>query len=204
MLQLNDFPAGFQPDQKIVKAGEYQAYVDAKAIIARAKAEARRIKREAKQEYQNQKQQGYQDGLIEGQMQMSEKMIDAVSKTVEYFSGLEEKVVEIVLKALKKILGEMDDREVVVKVVRNALAVARNQATITLRVCPEQSSHVRARLNEILGQDPAIAVPEVVPDSRLEQGGCILETELGVIDASVDVQLEAIRKSLVRSITLRA
>ena len=37
---------------------------------------------------------------------------------------------------------------------------------------------------------------EVVADARLDQGGCILETEIGIIDASVDGQLAALGLAL--------
>ena len=37
---------------------------------------------------------------------------------------------------------------------------------------------------------------EVVADHRLKGGGCVLETELGIVDASVELQLQALEKAL--------
>ena len=40
-----------------------------------------------------------------------------------------------------------------------------------------------------------------IADSRLSDGGCILETDVGVVDASIDVQLQAIENSLSKSLS---
>ncbi len=41
---------------------------------------------------------------------------------------------------------------------------------------------------------------EVVGDARLDQGGCILETEIGIIDASLDSQLAALQAALTEGV----
>lgn len=201
MLKLNRLDnLQLEPGAKIVRAAEFQTLLDADAIIAAAEAEAARIRDEARAEYQREKERGYADGLVEGRLEMAEKMIDSVGHAVDYFSGLETKVVELVLKALKRILGELDARERVVHVVRTALAVARTQPRVTLRVAPADAEIARERLAEITQPYPEIHYVEVVADSRLAPAACILETDMGVIDASLDLQLAAIEKSLARSL----
>ena len=37
---------------------------------------------------------------------------------------------------------------------------------------------------------------DVVPDARLERGSCLLESELGVVDASLETQLKALENAL--------
>ena len=44
---------------------------------------------------------------------------------------------------------------------------------------------------------------EVVEDPRLKGAACILETEAGVADASVETQLAAIEKSLKRHLSAK-
>jgi type III secretion protein L len=90
----------------------------------------------------------------------------------------------------------MDDRTLVRKVVKNALTVVRNQKQVTLRVSPGQAEDVKESLNSILADFPGIGFIDVMGDGRIKPGGCILETEIGVVDASVDIQLEAIQQSL--------
>ena len=189
----------FPPEKKIIKANEYLSFVEAEKIIENAKKEAQEIIAGAKAEYEEEKKRGYKDGLLESKMNMSRQMMDTVARTVNYFASVEEKLVEIVTVALKKILGEMDDKKLILKVVRNALIVARNQKQVTLRVSPTQAEMVKERINSIMAEFPGISFIDVVPDARLKQGGCILESEMGIVDASVDIQIEAIRRSLIKS-----
>lgn len=198
MLRLN--AEKLLPDRKVIRAVEYQAYLDSTALIAEAQAEAARIREAAQQEFEAQKAQGYEEGLLEGKMQMAEKMVDGVTKAVEYFTAIEEQVVNLVIKSLEKILGDFDDRDLVVRIVRNILSLARNQRVVTVRVRPEDASAVKQRVHELLQGHPMISHLQIEPDPRLGRGGCILETDMGVVDASVDVQMEAIRKSLTRSV----
>ncbi|MEZ9134252.1 FliH/SctL family protein, partial [Vibrio breoganii] len=39
---------------------------------------------------------------------------------------------------------------------------------------------------------------EVIADARLKNGGCILETEVGIIDASIDGQLQALKQAITK------
>ncbi len=193
----------FPDNKKVIKADEYSIYLEANGIIERAREEANRIIEEAKQVYEAEKERGYQDGIIAGKMEISEQMISTVSKTVNYFASIEEKVAGTVITALKKILGTFDENELVLKVVRNALSVVQNQQQVTLRVSEEQVEMVKTRINEILSEFPRISFIEVVPDSRLKSGDAILESDIGVVDARVDVQIDAIKKSLMKSFKSR-
>ena len=94
----------------------------------------------------------------------------------------------------------MDQQERVTSVVRNALAVTRNESTVIVRVHPDDLETVQQRMDDIMKPYPGIKYIDVVSDSRLNRDGCILETEVGVVDASLDVQLAAIQNSLGRSV----
>lgn len=187
------------PDQKVIKAADFSAFLEAEKLLSLAKEHAAGMLVKAKQDYEAEKKRGYDDGLAEGKEKIAEQMIETVSEAVNYFGGLEQKVAEIVTGALKRILGELDSNELILRVVNNALEVARTQKQVTLRVAPSQADFLREKLNEILANFPSINFIDITPDPRLKQGGCILETEMGFVDASVDVQLEAIRKSLLKA-----
>ncbi|MEF1164548.1 SctL family type III secretion system stator protein VscL, partial [Vibrio parahaemolyticus] len=44
---------------------------------------------------------------------------------------------------------------------------------------------------------------DVVADARLKNGGCILETEVGIIDASIDGQIQALKQAMVKQLSER-
>jgi type III secretion protein L len=115
--------------------------------------------------------------------------------------SVEGKMAEIVLTALKSFMVEVGDREMVVQIVRKTMnAVIRTQRQVTLKVAPELVETVRARVAEFRTAYPTVENFDVVEDPRLKGPACILETEAGVADASVDTQLAAIEKSIRRHI----
>lgn len=67
---------------------------------------------------------------------------------------------------------------------------------MTLRVAPELEEKLRTRVAEILHGKPEISYLEVVGDAALQEGGCRLETEAGIVDASLDTQIAALEKRL--------
>jgi type III secretion protein L len=200
LLSIKPNGLHFDPGQKIIKAREYLSYIEADRIIESAREEGERIVAEARKVYEAEKQRGFEKGLEEGKGIIAERMIETVRKTVDYFASVEETLCDLVVSAIRKIIGEMDNRELMLKVIRNALNLVRNQKQVILRVCPADAPMVQNSINDIIADFPGIGFIDVVADARLKQNGCILESEMGIIDASLDVQLEAIRRSLSRSI----
>ena len=118
-------------------------------------------------------------------------MTSLTVKHSDYINSLRGEIVTLVEKAVQKVLGELDKKELITGIVHNALKMIKSERQATLKVSPKDSQAVREKLDEIL-QGRMVDDLEVVPDSRLKPGTCVLETVMGVIDASLDVQMEAI------------
>ena len=201
MLLLNKEDFALQADRRVVKATDVATVKSAAEIIAAAEAEAARIKSDAKVAYEIEKKRGYEKGLADGKAEIVMQKLDQVDQSVSFMESVEGKMAEIVLTALKSFMVEVGDREMVVQIVRKTMnAVIRTQRQVTLKVAPEQVETVRARVAEFRTAYPTVENFDVVEDPRLKGPACILETEAGVADASVDTQLAAIEKSIRRHI----
>ena len=138
---------------------------------------------------------------MEGRMEQAEKMMETALQAVEYIEGLEDTLVRVVSLAVRKIIGELDDTECMVRVVRNALAVVRSQQKVLIRVAPVDEPGVREALAAMLASSPdGASLLDVTADPRMKHGDCILECELGVVDASLETQLKAIENALLSKI----
>jgi type III secretion protein L len=195
MLQLK--VPGFEilPAKKVLKASEYASLVEAFELIERAKTEAEGIVGSATAAREEEKKRGYEAGLEEGRGEMAESLLSAVTRSVEYFESLEQRVVDIVMQSVQKILGSFDDRELATRVVRNALELFRQQKQVTLRVPPSERNAMQERVGEIMRDFPQMQAINVVGDARIQPGGCILDTDIGVVDCSVETQLAALRRA---------
>lgn len=185
--------AGISPGAKIVRAGELFAFRSAEEIVAEASDQSDRILAETESAFQQERQRGYQEGHEAAQLEQSEQMIENIGRTVDYFARVEGQMVELVMRAVRKIIEGFDDDERVLIAVKSALSVVRNQKQITLRTHPHQTEIVRARVNEVLAAYPGIGYLDIVADSRLKADACIVETEIGTVEASLEGQIEALR-----------
>jgi type III secretion protein L len=182
---------------RLVKAEDVAAAKNALDIIAAAEAEAANLRNAASAAYEAEKNRGFEEGLQAGLKKVVEDKLDFAYESAAYMESVEEKLADIVIKALKKCVSQVGDKTLVVEIVRKAMkAVIRNQRQITLKVAPDMVDTVKARLDEILSDYPALERVDVVEDSRLKGPAAIIETEAGVADASVDTQLAAIESSI--------
>ena len=201
MLLINKEKFELQSDRRLVKASEVATVRTAEEIIAAAESDAARIREEAKVAFEEEKKRGYDKGLQDGKMEIAMQKLDLLDSSVAFMEGVEQKMADVVMKALKSFVVEVGDREMVVNIVRKTLnAVIRTQRHVTLKVAPEMVGVVKERVAAFRQDYPTVETFDVIEDSRLKGSACILETEAGVADASVETQLAAIEKSLQRHI----
>ncbi|MDR1457770.1 MAG: HrpE/YscL family type III secretion apparatus protein [Puniceicoccales bacterium] len=165
-------------------------------IIRDAETKANEIIEQAKQTKKQEEERGYAEGFENGKQQISNEMMSFVSKSASSFSRLEGDVVEVVKSALRKIIGKIDKTELIVSVVRNSLQKIKTQKQATLKVAPGEAQVLRDKVQDLTKDTPVLEFLDICADTHLQPGSCILETELGVIDASIPVQLTAIENAL--------
>ena len=175
---------------RVLKASEAAVLLEANAVLDAARERVADMERKAGEAYERRREEGYRDGVEEGRLEHAEKVMETVLSSVEYIEGIEATLVNVVAVAVRKVIGEIDENERIVRIVRNALHV-------TIRVAPADEKAVREGLASMLASVPGGAsFLDVVPDARLERGACLLESELGVVDASLETQLKALENAL--------
>lgn len=200
MLLLKKETFSVESDTPRIAAEDAAALVKAEEVVAAAEAEAARIREEAAKAYESEKARGYADGLAEGKQEILMQKLDLVDESVKYMASIEGQVCEVVLKALRKCVAEIGDRELVVQIVKKSMqAVVRTQKELVVRVAPDMVSSVRERTDTLLADFPAVTKLDVVGDERLAGAACVVETDAGIVEASIDGQLEAIEQSIRKS-----
>ena len=197
MLLLKRKTFDVEVDRPLVTADEVGVLAQAEDVIAAAEVEAAQIREEAKAAYAAEKQRGYDDGIAEGKAEILMQKLNLLDESVRYMESIELKVSEIVMKALRKCVAEIGDTELVIQIVKKAMqAVVRNQRQITVKVNPAMVAVVKGRLQEILAEFPSLSYIDVAEDAHLAAAACVVETEAGLVEASVEGQLAAIEKSI--------
>ena len=195
LFQLTHNSLSVATGQKVIKAKELQKFIEAQNILDEAKQRAALIIENAEKEYQIRKEQGYVDGQNEGKLEHAEKIMETVLSSLAFIEKIESTVVEVVTESIQKVIGELDENERIVRIVRTALQNVRNQQQILIRVSPHDEKIVREALAPMLQHGQSSHFLDVIADSKLTPDSCILETELGVIDASLSTQLKALENA---------
>ena len=86
-------------------------------------------------------------------------------------------------------------KDVRLRIVRNALNVVRGQQKVTVRVAPADEAAVLEAMAAMTAGSSGTSFLTVMADPRLERDSCILESELGVVDASLQTQLKALENA---------
>jgi type III secretion protein L len=195
-IKLSDLPPSptlrVAPGSPVLKAQDHAAWLQAQQLLEEARQEALALVSQAQAELEAHRQRGFEQGMQEALLEQSERMIENATRMVEFFSSVEQRMVGLVMAAVRKIIMDFDDTERVVAVVTSGLAVMRNQKQLTLRLPPEHVEAVRVRATQLLERFPGIGMLDFVGDSRLKGDAAILESEIGVVEASIEQQLKAI------------
>lgn len=173
--------------------------------LAEQKAEAERA-----QAREQARADGYREGMDAAQREAQlawEERLERVARLADGLNELrqqvlaeaEDKLLELVFEAVTRILGEsLLQREGAAAVVRQVLASARDQdRTLTIRVSPADY----ALLGGNEDSPPKIFRPGVaiVADSRVQLGGCLVDTAQGTIDGRLEVQIERLKNAILEA-----
>lgn len=183
-----------------------QAYDEAEKLRAEAYDEAERIKVEAREEGYN---LGYSEGketadkeLSEGIAALEQQMNDAEAmfqeRKEELIQATERNMVDWLCRMIPRITGISIDnqQDVLLYIINQAMRDLDNSNQFVIRVSSEDFNEISERKNEIYGaRNPNIDL-EVFEDAKLTSKQCIIETDNGMVDVSLDVQLENLIKAL--------
>ncbi len=78
----------------------------------------------------------------------------------------------------------------------NALNMAIEHDHIKIKIHPGDDIHVRAVFENELSKVDCAQKVEVIEDRNMQRGGCLIETDFGVIDARIDQQLAGLANDL--------
>ena len=186
------------PQNKIIKAEDAWAVKTAREALAAGNARRQEIESAALAAFEAEQRRGYFEGREQAKIEQSGNMIDIIGRTVDYFAKVEAQMVDLVLEAVRRIINDFDDRQKIEKVVGNCLSLVRNQQQITIKVHPDRAAQIRQDIHRFQAKFPAIEQIEVIHDNQLAIDACVIESDIGRVEASLSGQIEALRTTLER------
>lgn len=133
---------------------------------------------------------------------MQRILVDATQCLHQHHQAMRGKVqadgIRIALELADRIIKHAihSDSEAAVQNIRNVIQVAVHHEHVKIKLNPEDVKIVR---NIILTAFPDVDIDhqfEFITDRSIHRGGCLVETDYGIVDARIDQQLDAIAGEL--------
>jgi len=120
----------------------------------------------------------------------------------ELLAELQPYVVRIAVEVARRIVGRelTTDPGLVTRTVEAALEQMMAASQITVRVHPLDAQVLRATLSEIVRAPDQAEALEIVPDGSIEAGGCVVESDRGIVDARLRTQFEEMQTRLLQEL----
>jgi type III secretion protein L len=200
--------------QRIIKGPDYSTRVKAHELIDSARQAADRILTEADHQYQatmekcrqmqaemdntyhDTMEQGYKAGFARAQRDYAAEINDALIDRAEIIDQLEYSLVDMLVDSLKTIIGDIGADRSLRGIAINALRKAGRAQFARLRVNPDRVESVQNVVQSVKKEFEGLEWIEVVADTNLQPEDCLLQTQAGILDFSLDTQLRVLKERL--------
>lgn len=170
---------------------------EAENIVKKAEQEAQKIREEARQE-------GIKLGKEEGKKEYEDKIKEAlevlnkaVKERKKIIKDSESEILRLSLKAAEQIIrSEVSlHRDVCLNIVSEAISRVSDREQIIVRVNREDSEYIKKFKDRLTSMLDGVKSFSVLEDSSVEPGGCVIETNLGYVDARISTKIKALAEA---------
>jgi flagellar assembly protein FliH len=189
------------------------AEIEAEKIINEAKDKAVEIENEVRQSLEGERkkaqdegrEEGRQEGYGEGKteverlVQRTQVMLErAQDKRGEILSETEKEIVALVLLIARKVIKIISEnqRDVIISNVVQSLRKIKGRGSVIIRVNMADLQMATDHKDEFIKLVEGANSIQVVEDSTVDSGGCIIETDFGEIDARISSQLAELESKI--------
>lgn len=168
--------------------------IDDRNLVSRAQQEAGTIKDSAAKE-------GYKEGLeLANQdiQKMKEALVEFFKAKDEIFEYIAPDILEISIDIAKKIVKKEieQDPTIILGTILDVLKnLSRDESKVSIKAHPMQVALIKENIAEMVSSLGLETKINVFADDSVEVGGCILQTNNGLVDATVSTQLDIIKEA---------
>jgi len=198
-----------------------RAQDDADKIIADATEKIKEMEAESRAALEGEQKkaeeagysEGHEAGFAEGKAEV-ERLIQrtqtvlqrAQDKRAEILEETEQEIITLVLLIARKVVKAITEsqRSVIVSNVIEALKKVRVRGTITIRVNVADMELATEHTKDFINLVEGVKSIQLLEDSTVDEGGCIIETDFGEIDARIASQLAELEAKILEISPIRS
>ena len=183
--------------QKIVPQELYTSLVDIETLLQTAKDDIDSHKKEVEAECEVIKQQAFDAGYQEGLTQFHQHLI-FFEDTIRHLKvEVQQQMLPLILKATKKIVGDHIrlHPDTIVSIIQQVIKPVLTHHQVKLHVNKKDKAIIEEQKEEIKKLFERLEFFSIEEDNSIESGSVKIETESGIINASLENQWRALESA---------
>lgn len=182
---------------KVIPADEISKIVDATEVLRHVQEDAERYRLEVTKECETLKERAQQEGFEAGFSKWLKHVAELEHEIDTVHTTMEKTVIPVALKAAKKILGrELELSETaIVDIVAGKLKAVSQHKRVTIYVNKDDLAKLEKKRESLKQLFESLEALSIRPRDDVASGGCIIETEAGIINAQIENQWELIERA---------
>ena len=149
-------------------------------------------------------EQGYKEGWSQGHQEYMD-VIEQLKKIItqvadqrhDFIESAESDLVALAFDVAEKLVHhQISNDDVIYHTIKSMLDYTVDHEKVLIRVHPEELAKLEPHREEFLSQIKGVELLDIIEDVNIDQGGCLLETNLGTIDAQIDTQFAQAKQAL--------
>ncbi len=178
------------PKTKRVPAADFSKSLEAEQVVEEIKISADKYKREVVLEGEKQKEAAEMAGFEEGFKQWGEHVAQLEQEIAKVRQDVTALIIPIALKAAQKIVGrELElSQDAIADIVMTNLKAVSSHKKIKIYVNKSDLEALERRKSDLKNVFENLETLSLIERSDVQPGGCIIETEGGIINAQLENQ----------------
>lgn len=175
-----------------------EARVKAQELVDRAKTEIEQSRRKIRDEVENEMRSKIEKESAARTEEALQTLNQAIVERKKIVKDAEAEILRLSLKVAEQIIrSEVSlHRDVCLNIVTEAISRVSDREQVIVRVNREDVEQVKKYKDRIAGIIDGVKTFSILEDSQVEPGGCVIETNLGFIDARISTKLKSIEEAL--------
>lgn len=172
--------------------------VEADSLLKRAQLEAEAIREKAWQEGLSEARREARQEAEEKIKEALETLNQAVKERKKIIKDAEAEILRLAIRAAEQIIrSEVSlHRDVCLNIVSEAISRVSDREQVIVKVNREDAEYIKRYKDRLAGMVDGIKSFSIIEDSQIEPGGCIVETNLGYVDARIATKLKVLEEAL--------
>lgn len=179
---------------KVIASSDFSKLLTTSQVLKQAKEDVTTYLEENKKECEHLLEEAKESGFNQGLTEFNKQILYYEQKVKELEHELQQQVLPIALKAAKKIVSSelKIHPETIVDIVRQSLKPVTQNHHIKIYVNKKDREFLEEEKGEIKKIFDYVKILTIEDRDDVEPGGCIIETEAGIINASLENQWRAL------------